>query len=282
MTAVHAPADPFGRLPVPGAVEVSGLSLPVGRLTALHARPVGADRGVVLFVPGFTGSKEDFLDFLPLVAADGWDAWAYSQRGQADSAAPTGQESYSLQAFADDLVAVAGLVGNGRPVHLVGHSFGGVVAVAAAVASPATFVDVTLLCSGPHGWAGRNARNAAVVREDGSAAWWDRDNPKLAGRPDEELTADQAFKRMRLARTSDDNLLGAARILADETDTTAVLRATGLPVLVAHGVDDAAWPQAWQAGMAARLGAPYVVIPGAAHSPQRENPGATLAVLTDF
>lgn len=283
MTASFAPADPFGRLPVPATVEVvAALSLPIGLITALHARPVGVDRGVVLFVPGFTGSKEDFLDFLPLVAAEGWDAWAYSQRGQADSVAPAGDSNYTLDGFAEDLVALATLVGRGRPVHLVGHSFGGIVARAAAIASPVLFADVTLLCSGPHGWAGRNAKNAALVRESGSAAWWDRDNPELAGLPDDRLTADQAFKRMRLARTSVDNLLGAAGILADLTDTTADLGATGLPVLVAHGVDDAAWPQDWQRDMAVRLGAPYVVIPDAAHSPQRENPGATAAVLDDF
>lgn len=282
MTSAHAPADPFGRMPVPSGVEVVALSLPIGPVTTLHARPLGAARGLVLFVPGFTGSKEDFLDFLPLVAADGWDAWAYSQRGQADSVAPAGEENYSLEAFAADLVAVAGLLGQGRPVHLVGHSFGGVVARAAAIASPALFADLTLLCSGPHGWPRRNAKNAALVRAKGSAAWWDRDNLHLVGLPDDALTADQAFKRLRLARTSDDNLLGAARILADETDTTADLAATTLPVLVAHGVDDGAWPQDWQHGMAARLGAPYVVIPGAAHSPQRENPAATAAVLNDF
>ena len=282
MTAEFAPADPFGRMRVPATVEVAALSMPVGLLTALHARPVGPDRGVVLFVPGFTGSKEDFQDFLPLVAGQGWDAWAYSQRGQADSAAPAGTSNYTLDAFAGDLIAVAQLVGNGRPVHLVGHSFGGVVARAAAIASPALFADVTLLCSGPHGWEGRNSKNAALVRERGSAAWWDRDNPHLAGRPDEELTADQAFKRMRMARTSDDNLLGAAGILADTTDTTADLGATRLPVLVARGIDDAAWPQDWQRDMARRLDAPYVVIPDAAHSPQRENPGATAAVLDDF
>ena len=280
--ADHPAADPFGRLPVPATVAVVALPVPVGLLTALHARPVGAERGVVLFVPGFTGSKEDFLGFLPLVAAEGWDAWAYSQRGQADSVAPAGTSNYTLEAFAGDLIAVARLVGNGRPVHLVGHSFGGVVARAAAIASPALFADVTLLCSGPYGWDGRNSKNAALVLRHGSAAWWDRDNPGLVGRPDEELSADQAFKRMRMARTSDDNLLGAAGILADTTDTTADLGATRLPVLVAHGVDDAAWPQDWQQGMAARLDAPYVVIPDAAHSPQRENPGATAAVLTDF
>ncbi|TFC82660.1 alpha/beta hydrolase [Cryobacterium sp. TmT2-59] len=275
---------PFGALPVPltDAVAHLGLDLPVGRLTGLRSRPVGPSRGTVLLVPGFTGSKEDFGGFLPLLAAHGWDAWSYSQRGQADSAAPVGEENYTLELFARDAVAVAALIGRDGPVHLLGHSFGGVVARAAAIRSPWSFSDLTLLCSGPHGWAGRLDREETIIRSRGSAALWDEDNPHTVGRADAELTADEAFRRLRMGRTSDDSLLGAAEILSDPTDTTAELLGTGLDVLVAHGADDPAWPQEWQRTMASRLDGTYEIIPDAAHSPQRENPVATAAVLDRF
>ncbi|MEC5151499.1 alpha/beta fold hydrolase [Cryobacterium sp. GrIS_2_6] len=274
----------FGTLPVPLADAVAnvGIDLPVGRVTALHARPEASARGVVLLVPGFTGSKEDFGGFLPLLAERGWDAWSYSQRGQADSAAPAGAENYTLESFAQDVVTVAALVGGGGPVHLLGHSFGGVVARAAAILAPEAFLDVTLLCSGPHGWAGRMEREAAIVRERGSAAWWNEDNPHTVGLPDAALTADEAFRRLRMGATSDDQLLGAAAILSDENDTTGELLATGLDTLVAHGVDDPAWPQDWQASMAGLLDARYAIIPEAAHSPQLENPKATADLLDEF
>ncbi|MDY7542350.1 MULTISPECIES: alpha/beta fold hydrolase [unclassified Cryobacterium] len=274
----------FGTLPVPltDAVANVGIDLPVGRVTALHARPEASARGVVLLVPGFTGSKEDFGGFLPLLAERGWDAWSYSQRGQADSAAPAGAENYTLEAFAQDVVAVAALVGSGRPVHLLGHSFGGVVARAAAILAPEAFLDVTLLCSGPHGWTGRMEREAAIVSERGSAAWWNEDNAHTVGLPDAALTADEAFRRLRMGATSDDQLLGAAAILSDENDTTGELLATGLDTLVAHGVDDPAWPQDWQASMAGLLDARYAIIPEAAHSPQLENPEATADLLDEF
>jgi pimeloyl-ACP methyl ester carboxylesterase len=284
-SAADWPAVPrFGTLPVPltDAVANVGIDLPVGRLTALHSAPEGAPRGVVLLVPGFTGSKEDFGAFLPLLAALGWDAWSYSQRGQADSAAPEGAENYTLDAFAADVVAVAARVGAGRPVHLLGHSFGGVVARAASISSPESFADLTMLCSGPHGWAGRMTREEAILRERGSVAWWNEDNPHTVGLPDAALTADEAFRRQRMGRTSDEQLLGAAAILTDETDTTGELLATGLDTLVAHGVDDPAWPQDWQASMAGLLDARYAIIPDAAHSPQLENPQATADVLDEF
>ncbi|TFD83777.1 alpha/beta fold hydrolase [Cryobacterium fucosi] len=275
---------PFGALPIPpaDAVEHLGLDLPVGRLTAIRSRPAGPVRGVVLLVPGFTGSKEDFTAFLPMLAELGWDAWSYSQRGQADSAAPAGPDDYTLDLFAGDVVAVAELVGAGRPVHLLGHSFGGVVARAAAIASPGSFADLTMLCSGPHGWAGRLERESEIIRSKGSAGWWNADNPHTVGRPDAELTADEAFRRLRMGRTSDDNLIAGAGILADETDSTGELLETGLPVLVAHGAADLAWPTGWQQTMALLLDGQYAVIQDAAHSPQLENPAATAAVLDGF
>lgn len=273
---------PFGALPVPPGVDVVGLPARVGVLTAFHAAPARRPRGTVLVVPGFTGSKEDFRDFLGLLAARGWNAWIYSQRGQGDSAAPAGRDAYHLDAFAADTVEVAGMVGGGRPVHLVGHSFGGVVARAAVIASPATFASLTLLCSGPHGWPGRHADTTETVAASGSIGLWYRDNPGTRGVPDAELPPELAFLRLRAERTSSDNLLAGAEILRTQPDLTDELRATGVRTLVAHGERDDKWPIADQRAMADRLGARYAVIPGGAHLPQVEAPQATLEALDTF
>ncbi len=259
----------------------------VGPLTAVRARPTGrAVRGQALLVPGFTGSKEDFLPLLPLLAAHGWDVLAYSQRGQADSARPTPDEvgSYRLDDFAGDAVAVAAaLAADGAPdagrVHLLGHSFGGVVARAAALLSPGAFADLTLLCSGPHGWPDRKADVVVALEAHPEASTWEldhRDDPAAAADPE------QGFFRERAARTSRASLLGALAILQDTTDTTPALAATGLPVLVAHGEADDAWPQAWQRAMATTLRARYTVIPGAGHCPNTEAPETTAAELRTF
>ncbi|TVT33464.1 alpha/beta hydrolase, partial [Amycolatopsis rhizosphaerae] len=285
MTDRVTPGAPFTVLPVPGGVEVLRLACSVGTLTALRARPAGTGHGTALLVPGFTGSKEDFLDLLPLLADHGWDAWAFSQRGQGDSAAPEGESAYTRELFAADAVEVARLVraatGAG-PLHLLGHSFGGTVAQAAALAAPGEFADLVLLCSGPHGWPGRKAAEEDRLRAAGKRTdLWTLDNPERAALDPAELGLVERFVRERSRHTSVDNLLGAIAVLRDPEDHTLALAATGLPVLVAHGVRDSdAWPQPWQRRSAELLGGRYAVIPDAGHLPNQENPAATAALLS--
>ncbi|MBU4213211.1 MAG: alpha/beta hydrolase [Actinobacteria bacterium] len=279
------PGVPFGPLPLPDGVQPLVLDAAVGPLTALRARPSGPVRGVALLVPGFTGSKEDFRLVLPLLAAHGWDAWAYSQRGQVDSAAPVGVEAYRARDFAADAVEVARIVADAagaRSVHLLGHSFGGTVAQHAAVLDPTAFTSLTLLCSGPHGWPGREDELRARLLAADGVDLWRLDNPDRAQLPDEALAPSDLFARQRCELTGADHLIGALDVLADPTDTTDAVGATGLPVLVVHGEDDDAWPQDWQRRSAARLGAPLVVIPGAGHLPNEEQPMATADALDAF
>lgn len=278
--------EPFGQYPVAGGVDVVGIPARVGTLTALHA-PAATDQAMpgrppVLILPGFTGSKEDFRDFVPLLAAAGWDTWVYSQRGQADSAAPAGLGNYRPEDFAADAVEVACLISPDGPVHLVGHSLGGVIAQQAAIARPDRWASVTLLCSGPHGWPGRHDDTYDIVTAHGSEEVWRQNNPELGALPDSELSTDDVFWRQRFRATSDDNLRAGARLLRDHRDRTGELLATGVAFHVAHGEFDTAWPIDWQREMAGRLGAQYSVLAGGQHSPQFEAPEETLAALTGF
>ena len=150
---------PFGDLPLPENIEAMVIHAPVGDLTALHApKGVKGARGAAMMIPGFTGSKEDFYQISSILGEDGWDVWSYSQRGQADSVAPRGRKAYGRRSTAGDAVDVARILiehTGAKRVHLLGHSFGGVVAQAALLADPDLFASLTLMSSGPHGWPGR-------------------------------------------------------------------------------------------------------------------------------
>lgn len=235
--------------------------------------------GDVLLVPGFTGSKEDFGPILPLLAAAGWRATAFDQRGQFQTPAAEGDD-LSLDGFAADLVAVAdALFGRGEGVHLVGHSFGGLVAATAAVQRPELWASVTLLCSGPGALPGSQAeelRQAAErIDRDGLESSYQAKRAYDAGRGQPEPAADvEEFLHRRFVSNSAASLSAIARLLASAPDRTDDLAGLGIPVAVVRGAADDAWPHEAQERMAARLGTEVVVVEDSGHSPAVEAPEA--------
>ncbi len=257
-----------------------------GPLAALVADPhAGVDRrGGVLLVPGFTGSKEDFTAVLDPIAAAGYAVVALDQRGQHESPHAGERAHYDISSLAEDLVAVAAGL-SPEPVHLVGHSFGGLVARAAVISHPGAWRSLVLLGSGP---GAIPSPRAEVVRELlvaiptlGLSAIWaikaDREAAAGLAAPPPEVEA------LMSARWHGNDPAGLERMGAQllvAPDRVDELSAAGRPVLVAFGEGDDAWSPAVQAEMAARLGAPVVRIGAAGHSPAAEAPAATVdAVL---
>ncbi len=107
-------------------------------------------RGDALLIHGYTGSKEDFAEVGPLLAARGYRVVAFDNRGQHESAHSQRDDAYTIASLARDAIALADEFGLVRP-HLLGHSFGGLVAQRAAVMPPGRWASLTLFCTGPHG-----------------------------------------------------------------------------------------------------------------------------------
>lgn len=270
-------------LDVPDGVEVRTIDTPRGEFAVHDARPAGVSRGHILLLPGFTGSKEDFTPVLPLLATDGWHATAYDQRGQFETpGAP--DADYSLDGFAADAVAVREAVAGTAPQsHLLGHSFGGLVAQTAALASPRTWASLTLLCSGPAGFTvDRQVKPlgafVAAVPQVGLEQVFEAQQAKKDPVPPEI----HAFLRRRLTSSSPDSLTSIARRLVDAPDRVEELTGLSLPIFVVRGADDYEWSPETQAQMAKRLGLEVVVVPDSAHSPAVENPAATAGILNDL
>ncbi|MGY1637750.1 alpha/beta fold hydrolase [Geodermatophilus sp. SYSU D00742] len=260
-----------------------------GPLTALDTGGDGA-HGTVLMVAGYTGSKEDFAPLLRPLCAAGLRVVALDQRGQFESPGPDDPSRYTVAELAADLVAVARqlraeAVGT---LHLVGHSFGGLVCRAAVLADPAAFDSLTLLGSGPSRLVGPRAAlldHLSPLLEAGGVPLVQEALDQLAmtdPRAQEVPAPTREFLDRRFLANTAAGLRGMADAMTTEPDRVAELAATGVPVLVAHGVADDAWTPAAQADMARRLGARYEVIPGSVHSPAIENPPRTLEVLREF
>jgi pimeloyl-ACP methyl ester carboxylesterase len=256
----------------------------IGRIAALQAGP--ATGRPVLLVPGYTGSKEDFGPLLDPLVEHGLRVTAIDLPGQYESPALPESADYAPVRLADELGPVVEHLG-GR-VHLLGHSFGGLVARSAVIAAPRRYRSLVLLSSGPAALGGLRrtrieqfepllartglpglyaAMQAAAAAEPGFVA------------PPPELAE---FLERRFLRCSPVMLQGMGDALRTEPDRVAELAGTGVPMLVTHGADDDAWPTGIQREMALRLGARYEVIQHAAHSAAVENPAALARVLVNF
>ncbi|MEU7072050.1 alpha/beta hydrolase [Streptomyces narbonensis] len=259
-----------------------------GDFAVLDATPEGERRGTVLLLPGYTGSKEDFLALLGPLSEAGYRAVAVDGRGQHETPGPRGRAAYRRRALALDVVAQAAALGDG-PVHLLGHSFGGLVARAAATLAPRAFRSLTLLSSGP----GRVARpqriRVRVLR--GSLALLPKERVWQATRwldsRGEEPGAVDApeivgFLRRRWMRTRIAQLAGAGRLLLKDPDGTPELLGLQMPLHFAYGADEMVWPPAELAAAAARVGAHHTVVEGAGHSPNVSHPRELTARLTGF
>lgn len=270
------------------AVRLEHLAVPGGSLAVLRREPVGElRRSTVLLVPGYSGSKEDFRLLLAPLTEAGHPVVAVDLRGQFQSPGAEKLTAYATDALGTDLLTVVDAL-DAAPLHLMGHSFGGLVARAALLARPEAFRSLALMGSGPAGLTGPRVEVLSLLRPllaSGGIPAVVEAMDALNAEDARFLALDapvQTFLRDRMLAASPHALLGMADALTGEPDRVDDLRATGIPVLVLHGEADDAWTPALQAQMAQRLGAAYAVIPAAMHSPAVDNAEATAQVLLEF
>ena len=283
-------------LDLPAGIRRTAITIPGGHLAAFDSEGSPGDTvastgssalAPALLVPGFTGSKEDFLPSLGLLTAGGRRVIAIDQRGQYESAGPDDPSAYTVPALARDLLEVIDSIGG--PVHLVGHSFGGLVARDAVIHRPDAAVSLTLLDSGPAALGGHRAFYlevmSPILAEGGLPAVWAALTELQAADPViQALPPDvHAFLERRFLTQSPTAVEVTGQALLDEPDRVDELRAAyDGPILVACGAEDDAWPPDVQESMAGRLGARFELVPDALHSPAAENPEATAALLDGF
>jgi pimeloyl-ACP methyl ester carboxylesterase len=261
-----------------------------GEFAMLDAMPAAGpcELGTVLLVPGYTGSKEDFIAILGQLTAAGRRVVAVDLRGQYQTAGPDDPGAYHLAELGADIAALADEV---QAVHLLGHSFGGLVA-REAVLGGCTPDSLTLLSSGPGALTGPRAAELHFMLNylDGTPpaglaakmaeVWHNSLRPQAvaAGVSGPVL----AFLEQRMLANNPVGLVTMAAQLLKAEDKTAGLAARGIPAFVLYGENDNAWPATRQRDMAVRLGAERTCIPGAAHNPNVEAPATTALALTRF
>jgi pimeloyl-ACP methyl ester carboxylesterase len=305
-------------LELPDGVRRTTIQTARGPFAALEAVPGSGvcERDAALLVPGYTGSKEDFLAILDLLADDSRHVIAIDMRGQFETAEAEGPAGYAAAALGADILAIMQATG---ARHLVGHSYGGLIGREAVLAGTGTeFASFTLMSSGPGALTGPRAKDlramlATLGVGDGGHSDGGLPDGGLpdGGLPDGGLPDNAALRAgiaelwrahlepqavaagvpghivAFLGRRMRDNdpaglVLMAAHMLAAADRTAELARLDQLPMLVIYGENDNSWSPAAQENMARRLGARRLCIPAAVHSPAVEAPATTASALTRF
>ncbi|WP_405742015.1 alpha/beta hydrolase [Streptomyces sp. NBC_00028] len=293
-------------LALPARTRAGLLETERGRFAALDCTPpAGVPHvGTVLLVPGFIGSKEDFLPLLRPLSEAGYRAVAVDGRGQHETPGPADEEAYAQHELAADVRAQTAALeeegtggaqgaGVGEPgilLHLLGHSLGALTARSAvlAAATSCPWASLTLMGSGPAAVRPEQQKRVRLLVEwlptlGKEALWQEMQKAPRSEQAADELPADVAeFLHRRWLNTVPEQLTATGRRLLTEPDRVAELAAVPIPKLVLSGSTDYAWPVPWQDDMATRLAADRAVIEGADHSPNVEQPTATARALIAF
>ena len=199
------------------------------------------------------------------------------------SGPPLGDATPDLALLADDVVDAMGAAGMDRAV-LGGVSMGGYVALALLRRHPERVKGLVLVDtrSGPDDAAAVERRQGVAARADGGdlASGPDAIAPLVAAGSSDDI-------RAALAAIADGvpaaTIAWAQRAMAGRPDSTAVLAAASVPVLIVVGEDDAVTPPAAAHEMAAAArDAELVELPGAGHLTPAEDPEGFAVVVLDW
>ena len=289
--AGRAPTRPM-TVPEGQHVEVRGTHLFVKRMGA--GEPIVVVHGGPVLEHGYLMSH-----LLPLAASH--ELVFYDQRLCGRSAPDVDPESVTLASFVDDIEALREALGLGR-IHLMAHSFGGLLAMEYATRYPQHLRSLILLDSMPPSSAMRQREDAVLaeqirddIREQMNAV---RESEAFARR---EVSAIAELLRLsfasqfhdpaqldRLELTVPADYLHRSRQFAamgpdlTEFDLTEGLRAVAAPTLVLYGEDEPAIAVGETGWIDAMPSAELATIPAAGHFPFIEQPAAFLKRVRAF
>ncbi|HET7402394.1 MAG TPA: alpha/beta fold hydrolase [Usitatibacter sp.] len=278
-----------------GHVEVPG--------ARLFHRDVGEGTPIVV-VHG--GPDFDHRYLLPDMdrLADRWRLIYYDQRGRGASRGEVRREDANIARYVEDLEAVRVQLGLESPV-VLGHSWGGLLAMHYALRYPRHLSHLVLLNTAPASsadmmlmreerlrrWAPHQQRLSEIMSsreyeegEPGSVAAFYRidfgttfGDPEIAARLNLRWSREEILR----GREIEQRLMGG---LYDDPDFTLVPRLGGIlaPTLVVHGENDFVPLAAVRRIVDAVPGARLAVLPGSGHFSYLDAPQGLIAALGDF
>jgi pimeloyl-ACP methyl ester carboxylesterase len=235
----------------------------VGDLVLDHLPPKGIARPLpIVFVHGLWAGAWLWERWLPVAAADGWDAWAVELRGRNGSRPVPELGRVRISDFVADVGDALAHIGDAV---LVGHSMGGLVAQAVAAGDPHVRAAVFLCSLPPRGIV---ALTGPLLRQAGAyLPAMARGRPFVPRRADADalvmnevdpVVRDDLFVRFIPDSGTAAREIAIGRIGVDPAHV-------GMPVLVAGATRDRISPPALHAKLVRRYAADELVFDGRGH-----------------
>jgi pimeloyl-ACP methyl ester carboxylesterase len=235
-----------------------------------------------LMVHGFTGARDDFADHAPRFAERS-TVVTFDHRGHGASDKPSAVEAYTFDRLVADTITVADTLGFPR-FTLLGHSMGGMVARRLVLAHPERVSSLILMDTSP----GHPPSIEPDLADAAADLALEGDMNLLRQILDEADTlgspADQRVRRERpgyveycarkWSEIAPASYAGLLREIVHQPDQLDDMRTITCPTLVIVGEQDAHFVPAAHSMTDVLPDARLVVVPGAGHSPQFENPDA--------
>jgi len=205
-----------------------------------------------------------------------------------DGTSPFGDDVPSIETMAGDVAALLDNLKIEEPIILGGLSMGGYTALAFARLFPERLAGLILADTKaePDDDAGKavRAQMIALARTNGGLAVAENFLPKLVGPATLAANGEPvALVRLWGGRQPVGTITGALAALRDRPDSLPYLAAIEVPTLVIGGELDPITPPLVMAGLAAAIpNARHVVIPGAGHLANLEQPEAFDGAVWEF
>jgi pimeloyl-ACP methyl ester carboxylesterase len=248
------------------------------------------DGAPLVMVHGFTGHRDDFRDVLPELARDGW-VLAPDLRGHGDCTHTGRAETFTFAQLVDDLNVLLDALEIER-CDLLGHSFGGMVALRFVLAHPERVASLVLMDTAPFAPDGYDRgvfEKAGAIAEARGMSFL-QELVEKAGRadsapnPSDKQTrkwGDYYWEHMRKRYGAMDPAAYAAFGLEmmDQSSLADRLGEIACPATILVGSDDEAFQRGADAFEAGIPAAKRVTIEDAGHHPHIENTAPWLAAL---
>ena len=266
-------------------VDVAGIELAVVE--------AGAGGEPLMLVHGWTGSKEDFGDWMEAFADAGFHVVAPDTRGHGSSAKPESESDYSFEIYAGDVLGLASALGWDR-FALLGHSMGGMIAQVAALRAPERLTSLVLMDT-HHGAIEVDRAGVELAAEAARTMGTSAIADLMAAATEPGPLETEAYRRVcaerpgffewgieNTRRTATAMFAGMLVEMINAESRLDALSSLDVPCLVLVGDQDVPFIAASEALAAAIPGATYVVLPDGGHSPQFEAPEAWWAAMSSF